>query len=147
MDKLFNLTDDSVEGYDILSDYRQNYDYQDSLNQNMGINLTPYFNQNDYENYIKHNDLIKKLYLSEKALKVAEVQLKLEARFYDRMRSLLDNFQKKYEIFPSKELEKNIQDVLYQYKASEPHVIKYRNKIKEIKNEIEKIKKELNVKK
>ncbi len=147
MYKLFNLTDDSVEGYDILSDYRQNYDYQDSLNQNMGINLTPYFNQNDYENYIKHNDLIKKLYLSEKALKVAEVQLKLEARFYDRMRSLLDNFQKKYEIFPSKELEKNIQDVLYQYKASEPHVIKYRNKIKEIKNEIEKIKKELNVKK
>lgn len=147
MDKLFNLTDDSVEGYDILSDYRQNYDYQDSLNQNMGINLTPYFNQNDYENYIKHNDLIKKLYSSEKALKIAEVQLKLEARFYDRMRSLLDNFQKKYEIFPSKELEKDIQDVLYQYRASEPHVIKYRNKIKEIKNEIEKIKKELNVKK
>lgn len=147
MDELFNMSDDNIEGYDILSQYRQNYDYHDSLNENIGIDLKPYFNQNEYDNYIKHNDLIKKLYSTEKALKIAEIQLKLESRFYDRMRSLLDNFEKKYEKSPSKELQNDIQDVLYQYKASEPYVIKYRNKIKEIKNEIEKIKKELNVKK
>lgn len=146
MDKLFNVSDD-VGGIDILADYKINYEttYGNTY-QNMDINLIPYFNQNDYESYIKHNELIKKLYTKEKELKIAEVQLKLETRFYDRMLSLLDNFEKKYKKDPSEQLLKDISDVKYQYKSCEPHVIKYRNKIRVIKNEISQIKKELDVK-
>ena len=157
MDKLFNdnfMNDNlfgenknntDIEGFDILEHYRNNYieNYNNHLDfENL---LEPFFKTEENITYekSKSEESIKKLYFYEKSLKIAEIQYKMESRFYDRMRNLYENNLKKYSNDQTTSLKKDIDDIYFQYKTSEPHVIKYRNKIKEIKEEIQKIKKEL----
>jgi hypothetical protein len=137
-----------IEGDDILKSCQNNLNFDNDFNEFLNNNFfLPFLHEKIEEEIIKEDinkeNLIKNLYELEKKLKIVNIQLLIETRFYDRMYNLYNNNLKKYSDNPKDYLINDLNQIYFQYKTSEPHVLKYRNKIKELKKEIKEIKNKL----